>query len=363
MCTAPATRGDTLHKRHRALTETLMPITQREATLDLSWVRSQFPALSQTVDGHPAVFLDGPGGTQAPQRVIDAITHYLPRDNANTGGAYATSRRTDAMIASAPAAMADSFHCAPDEVVFGQNMTALTFALSRALGRNLGPGNEIVVTHLDHDANISPWRALEEGGATVRFVDLNEADCTLDMNDLARKISGHTRLVAVGYASNAVGTINNVKEVVRLAREAGALTFIDAVHYAPHGPIDVRELDCDFLVCSSYKFFGPHLGIMYGKAEHLKQFRPYKVRPQYDSIPDRWETGTQNHECLEGLTAAIDYLAKLGSQAALAQSSRRSALMSAYQLIRAHERELVAKLISGLLKIRGLRFYGVSNPA
>src|SRR5438105_1972833 len=342
-----------------------MPTTQDDlfTALDLPSIRSQFPSFAETVNGHPAAYLDGPGGTQVPQRVIDAITDYLKHANANTCGAYLTSRRTNEAIASARAAMADFFGCDSDEIVFGFNMTSLTYAMSRAIGRELVPGDEIVVTLLDHDANFSPWKALEERGVVVRQVDINPSDCTLDMEDLKQKINSRTKIVAVGYAANAVGAINDVHEVVQLAHAVGALAFIDAVHYAPHGPVDVRQLDCDFLVCSSYKFFGPHLGIMYGKAEHLKQFRPYKVRPQYDSIPDRWETGTQNHECLEGLTAAIDYLAKLGSQAALAQSSRRSALMSAYQLIRAHERELVAKLISGLLKIRGLRFYGVSNPA
>src|SRR5689334_9452833 len=233
-----------------------MPTTQTDAStaLDIAWVRSQFPSLQQSVNGQPAVFLDGPGGTQVPQRVIDAISGYLSHDNANTCGAYATSRHTDAVIAEARSAMADFLGCDPDEIVFGPNMTTLTFALSRALGRELGPGNEIVVTHLDHDANVSPWRALEERGATVRFAEVCEADCTLDMADLARKITGHTRIVATGYASNAVGTINNVKEVVRLAHQAGALSYIDAVHYAPHGPIDVRALGCDFLVCSTYKF-------------------------------------------------------------------------------------------------------------
>src|SRR5919109_1070316 len=196
------------------------------ATFDIAWVRSQFPSLSQTVNGHPAVFLDGPGGTQVPQRVIDAISSYLKQSNANTGGAYATSRRTDAMLADARAAMADFLGCDPDEIVFGPNMTTLTFVLSRAIGRHIGPGNEIVVTHLDHDANISPWRALEERGVNVRFVGINEADCTLDMADMARKITGHTRLVAAGFASNAVGTINNVKEIVRLARESGAMSYI-----------------------------------------------------------------------------------------------------------------------------------------
>ena len=340
-----------------------MPITQNEtvATLDLQWVRSQFPSLAQTVNGQPAAFFDGPGGTQVPQRVIDAIANYLKESNANTCGAYATSRRTDAMIAGARATMADFFNCDPDEVIFGPNMTSLTSALSRAFGRELGPGNEIVVTHLDHDANISPWRALEERGATVRFVDINTADCTLDMNDLARKISGHTRLVAVGYASNAVGTINNVKEVIRLARESGALTYIDAVHYAPHGPIDVRALDCDFLVCSTYKFFGPHMGVLYGKREHLKRLRPYKVRALTDDIPFRWEWGTLNHECIAGIAACVEYLADLGRHANPSVQSRRAALLAAYEAIQQHELVLAERLIGGLLKIPGLRLYGISD--
>ena len=341
-----------------------MPITQNEttSTLDLTWVRSQFPALLQTVNGHPAVFLDGPGGTQMPQRVIDAITNYLAHDNANSGGAYATSRRTDAMIAGARTAMADFFNCDPDEVIFGQNMTALTFALSRALGRQFGPGNEILVTHLDHDANISPWRALEERGATVRFVDINEVDCTLDMSDLARKISGHTRLVAVGYASNAVGTINNVREVVRLSRQAGALTYIDAVHYAPHGPIDVRALDCDFLVCSTYKFFGPHMGILYGKREQLKRLHPYKVRALTNNSPFRWEWGTLNHECIAGITASVEYLADLGRRMDPSVQTRRAALLAAYGAIQHHERSLAEHLIRGLLAIPRLKLYGISDP-
>src|SRR6266849_1188370 len=341
-----------------------MSITQSEtsSSLDLRWIRTQFPALAQNVNGHPAVFFDGPGGTQVPQRVIDAINGYLARDNANSGGASPTSRRTDATIAGARAAMADFFNCDPDEVIFGQNMTALTFALSRALGRQFGPGNEIVVTHLDHDANISPWRALEERGATVRFVDINEADCTLDMSDLARKISGHTRLVAVGYASNAVGTINNVREVVRLARQAGALSYVDAVHYAPHGPIDVRALDCDFLVCSTYKFFGPHMGVLYGKREHLKRLRPYKVRPNTDNIPNCWEWGTLNHECIAGIKACVDYWEELGRRTKPAVTTRRGAILAAYQAIHGHERKMMEKMIAGLLAIPGLKLYGITDP-
>ena len=341
-----------------------MPITQNEATssLDLMWIRSQFPSLAQTVNGHPVAFLDGPGGTQVPQRVIDAIGGYLARDNANTAGAYPTSRRTDTMISGARAAMADFFNCDPDEVIFGQNMTALTFALSRALGRQFGPGNEIVLTHLDHDANISPWRALEERGVSIRFADINLADCTLDMHDLARKISGHTRLVAVGYASNAVGTINNVKEVVRLARDAGALSYIDAVHYAPHGPIDVRALDCDFLVCSTYKFFGPHMGVLYGKREHLKRLQPYKVRALTNDSPFRWEWGTLNHECIAGITACVEYLADLGHRVDPAVQKRRDALLAAYGAIQQHERDLAERLIRGLLALPGLKLYGISDP-
>jgi cysteine desulfurase family protein (TIGR01976 family) len=327
----------------------------------MAWVRAQFPSLAQSVNGHPAVFLDGPGGTQVPQRVIDAVSHYLSCDNANTCGAYQTSRHTDAMIASARAAMADFFNCEPAEVVFGQNMTSLTFAMSRSIGRNLGPGDEIVVTHLDHDANISPWRALEERGVTIKFADINEADCTLDMADLARQISPRTRVVAVGCASNAVGTINDVKKIIRLARAAGALSYIDAVHYAPHGPIDVRDLDCDFLVCSTYKFFGPHMGVLYGKRKHLQDFQPYKVRALSNDVPVRWEWGTLNHECIAGITACVDYLAEVGRHCDGTISSRREALMAAYCAIQLHERAVGERLVKGLRQIPGLELYGISD--
>ena len=341
-----------------------MPITETQAPtkLDLTWVRAQFPALAQTVNGHPAVFLDGPGGTQVPQRVIDAISGYLRRNNANTGGAYATSRNTDAMIAEARSAMADFFNCDPDEVVFGPNMTTLTYAISRSIGRELHPGDEILLTHLDHDANISPWRALEEHGVTIRLAEINEEDCTLDMHDLTAKITERTKLVAVGYASNAVGTINHAEEVIRLAHKAGALAYIDAVHYAPHGPIDVRALDCDFLVCSTYKFFGPHMGVLYGKREHLKRLVPYKVRANTNAIPNRWEWGTLNHECIAGITACVDYLADLGRRGDPSASTRRSALLAAYKAIRQHEHELMERLISGLLAIPGLKLYGIRDP-
>jgi cysteine desulfurase family protein (TIGR01976 family) len=352
--------------------------------LDLSYIRSQFPSLSQTVNGHPAVFFDGPGGTQVPQRVIDAMANYLRRDNANTGGAYATSRHTDAMIADARAAMADFLHCGADEVAFGPNMTTLTYAISRAIGRDLKAGDEIVLTRLDHDANFSPWLQMaEDRGVTVRIAEVHDADCTLDIADLTSKINEKTKLVAVGYASNAVGTINPVKEIVQLAHKAGALAYIDAVHFGPHGLIDVAALDCDFLACSTYKFFGPHMGVLYGKREHLKRFRPYKVRPNTDAIPNRWEWGTLNHECIAGITACVEYIADLGRRALSVNgvphpswvskggnlesgeqnTERRAAIEAAYGAIHEHERALVEKMMAGLSKIAGLKIYGITDPA
>lgn len=331
-------------------------------SLDLASIRAQFPALAQTVNGHPAVFFDGPGGTQVPQRVIDAISNYLRRDNANSGGNYATSRRTDAVIADARAAMSVFFNCEPDEVVFGQNMTSLTFVFSRAIGRDLKPGDEIVVTRLDHDANVSPWLAMaKDRGVTVRWAEIHDEDCTLDLEDLASKINSKTKLVAVGYASNAVGTINPVKKIVQLAHQVGALAYIDAVHYTPHGLIDVADLGCDFLVCSTYKFFGPHMGVLFGKREHLKRLQPYKVRPLTEVIPFRWEWGTLNHECIAGITACVDYIADIGrgSQA----SSRRAAIETAYDFIHQHEQALLNRAISGLRSIPGLKIYGITDSA
>lgn len=330
--------------------------------LDLAWARAQFPSLELQVNGHAAAFLDGPAGTQVPRQVMDAVQNYFLRANANTGGAFATSRSTDAIIASAREAMADFFHCHKDEVVFGPNMTTITFALARAIGRELSAGDEIVVTTLDHDANVAPWRALEEKGVVIRQVDIHERDCTLDLDDLERKLTPKTKLVAVGYASNAVGTINPVAEITKLAHAAGALMFIDAVHYAPHGPIDVRALDCDFLVCSPYKFFGPHMGTLYGKREQLLRFRPYKVRPAPDTVPDRWETGTQVQELVAGIAAAVEYLAELGRRSDASAKDRRRALLAAYRATRQHEMALFSHLLEGLLSISGLRFFGISDP-
>jgi cysteine desulfurase family protein (TIGR01976 family) len=294
---------------------------------------------------------------------MDAIQTYFLSSNANTCGAFETSRRNDATIASARAAMADFFNCDADEVVFGQNMTTITFALSRAIARELKPGDEIVVTALDHDANVAPWRALEEKGVVIRQAGIREADCTLDLDDLKKKITAKTKLVAVGYASNAVGTINPVAEITKLAHAAGALMFIDAVHYAPHGSIDVPSLDCDFLACSPYKFFGPHVGTLYGKREHLLRFSPYKVRPAPNSLPDRWETGTQVQELIAGIGAAVDYIAELGRRCDPSAKDRRSALLAAYRATRQHEMTLLSQLIPGLLAIPGLRFFGITDPA
>ena len=330
--------------------------------LDSTWVRAQFPSLKLQVNGQPAAFLDGPAGTQVPRQVMEAIQNYFLTANANTCGAFATSRANDATIAAGRGAMADFFHCDKDEVIFGQNMTTITFALARAIGRELKAGDEIVVTTLDHDANVAPWRALEEKGVVIRQVDIREADCTLDLDDLKRKITSRTKLVAVGYASNAVGTINPVGEITKLAHDAGAMMFIDAVHYAPHGAIDVRALDCDFLVCSPYKFFGPHMGTLYGKRERLLQFKPYKVRPAPDALPDRWETGTQVQELIAGIGAAVDYLAELGRRQEPSAKDRRSALLAAYRATRQHETALLGRLIEGLLGIPKLRFFGISDP-
>lgn len=329
--------------------------------LDLKWIRNQFPALSQEINGQPVIFFDGPGGTQVPKSVIDAIAQYLVTSNANAHGAFATSQRTDALITSARAAMADLLGCSSDEVVFGANMTTLTYSLSRAIARELQSGDEIIVTKLDHYANVSPWFALSERGVVIREVKINSEDCTLDMNHLKQQINERTRLVAVGYASNAVGTINDIATIVKLAHAVGVMVFVDAVHYVAHAPIDVRVLDCDFLACSAYKFFGPHVGVLYAKREHLARLRPYKVQPAADEIPSRWENGTQNYEGLAGLVAAINYLAQLGHRVLPGVQNRREALLAAMIAIKQYERDLCQKLVTGLLQIPGLTLYGITD--
>ncbi len=278
--------------------------------------------------------------------------------NANTHGAFLTSERADQVIAGAHQAAADFLGCAEDEVVFGPNMTTLTFALSRSIGRELREGDEIVLTYLDHDANFAPWKALEETGTVVRVADFRRADCTLDIDELLGLINERTKVVAVGYASNSVGSINDVKRIAAAAREAGAWSFIDAVHYGPHGPIDVQDIGCDLLACSAYKFFGPHQGILYGRRELLERLHPYKVRPADDVPPWRWETGTQNHEAMAGVTAAVDYLAELGG----AEGSRRERLQRAMRSTSSYERQLSERLVGGLLSIPKVEFFGIREP-
>ncbi|MGC8780260.1 MAG: cysteine desulfurase-like protein [Anaerolineae bacterium] len=336
---------------------------------DLSPLRSQFPALALQDAGRPAVYFDGPGGTQVPQRVIDAMSRYLARTNANHGGAFRTSRESDAILAEAHQAMADFLNArSAHEIIFGPNMTTLTFALSRAIGRELRPGDEIIITRLDHDANRAPWQALAERGAVIKEVDFDPADCTLRLDDLAEKLSPRTRLVAVGYASNAVGTINPIGRIAEMAHRVGAWLWVDAVHYAPHGPIDVQALDCDFLVCSPYKFFGPHAGVAWGRYELLERLHAYKVRPAGDLPPDKFETGTQSHEAQAGVLAAIEYLAELGEEfgAGFADrfpgfAGRRLALKQAMAAVQAYERPLFEHFVAGLLAIPGLSFYGIRD--
>ena len=332
--------------------------------IDVNAVRRAFPALAQTHGGRQVVFFDNPGGTQCPQVVIDAVSHYLAFDNANHGGAFATSRRSDAMLADAHQAMADFLGAAsPAEIVFGPNMTTLTFGVSRALGRHLSAGDEIIVTRLDHDANVSPWLLLAgDRGASVRWVDIHPEDCTLDLDSLASQLSSRTKIVAVGYASNAVGTVNDVDRIVGLAHDAGALVFLDAVQYAPHAPIDVQALGCDFLACSAYKFYGPHVGILYGRLDLLERLTAYKVRPAGSQPPDKFETGTQNHEGIAGTRAAVEYLAGLADTVP-AGASRRERILAAMSEIETYERELCARLLDGLASIPGVRIRGIADRA
>ena len=331
--------------------------------LDLTHIRSQFPALSLQVGGKPAVFLDNPGGTQVSQAVIDAMGRYLAESNANRGGAFITAQRSDAVIADAHQAAADLLGAAsPREIAFGPNMTSLTFSFSRALGRQLGPGDEIVVTRMDHDANITPWTMMaEDRGATVRWAEFDVEDYTLDMAGLRSLINERTKIVAVGYASNALGTINDVKTICGWARAAGALSFVDAVQYVPHGPVDVQALGCDFLACSAYKFFGPHIGILYGRYDLLDKIRAYKVRPAHDNPPDKFETGTQSHEGIAGTLAAIDYLASLGSVAGESNTNRCSNLLRAMAAIEDYDRTLSAAILDELETIDGVQVHGITD--
>ncbi|MGE0760289.1 MAG: cysteine desulfurase-like protein [Pirellulaceae bacterium] len=328
-------------------------------------LRGQFPALARQVDGAPAVFFDGPAGTQVPQRVIDAISHYLTTCNANHGGVFATSVESDALLAEAHRALADFLGASdPDTVYFGQNMTSLTFALSRALSRRWRAGDEILVTRLDHDANVSPWvLAAQDVGAAVKFAEVRRDDCTLDLDQLRRQLTPRTRLVAVGCASNATGTINPVRQIGEWAHALGATVFLDAVHFAPHAPIDVAQLGCDFLACSAYKFFGPHLGVLWGRRELLEDLAAYKVRPAPHELPGKWMSGTQSHEAIAGARAAVDYLADIGRLLQPGAPDRRSALVAAMEGIRTYEGELVQRLLAGLREVPWCRIHGITDPA
>ena len=328
-------------------------------------LRAQFPALARRVDDQAAVFLDGPAGTQVPQRVIDAMGDYLIRCSANHGGLFPTGRESDALLDEVHRGLADFVGASdPDEVSFGQNMTSITFAFSRALARTWQPGDEIVVTLVDHDANVTPWvLAARDAGAKVHYVRFKPDDCTLDLDDFRSKINSRTKLVAVGCASNATGGINPVRQIADWAHEAGALVFADAVHFAPHALIDVKSLGVDFLTCSAYKFFGPHIGILWGRRKLLESIEAYKVRPAVDSLPSKWMTGTQSHESMAGALAAVDYLADVGRTISGNSSlSRRKALESAYAAIAPYERALVERLLSGLAKIPELKVWGITDP-
>ena len=338
---------------------------------DVQSLRRQFPALQQSRGGLVPVFLDGPGGTQVPQRVIDAMVRYLTTCNANHGGAFATSAESDAVLRGAHEAVADLLNADADEIIFGQNMTSLTFHFSRALAAAvLRPGTEVLVTRLDHDANVSPWTlAARDAGASVQFVDIHPADCTLDLDDFRRKLNKNTRIVAVGAASNAVGTINEVRTVAELAHAANACVFVDAVHYAPHGPIEVAAWGCDFLACSAYKFFGPHVGILWGTRSLLDSLPAYKVRPAPDRPPDRWMTGTQNHEGIAGVTAAVGYLAEIGERHPEYRDrfpeiqGRRLHVHAGMAAIQEYEAGLTQKLLAGLAARPRFKVWGITDPA
>jgi cysteine desulfurase family protein (TIGR01976 family) len=330
-------------------------------------VRLQFPALSRTVRGRPAAYFDGPAGTQVPQRVVDAVSLYFLRSNANHGGRFATSVESDAVLDAARAAVADLVGSPdPDCIVFGANMTTLTFHASRALARTWRPGDEVLVTDADHDANVSPWRlAAQSAGARVRSVRIRPEDASLDLDDLESKLSERTRLVAAAAASNLTGTLHPIERIVAAARRVGAIVYLDAVHYAPHGLMDAARWDADFVVASAYKFFGPHVGVLYGKREHLETLPVDKVRPAPDRPPNRWMTGTQNHEGIAGVLAAVEYLASLLVEpgAVVHARDRRRALEASWSAIVEYERSLAERLLLGLREKPDYRVWGVSDPA
>ena len=333
---------------------------------DLSYVRSQFPALTRTTNGYPVAYLDGPGGTQVPQRVLDAVHEYLSTHNCNIHGVFASSEETDAIIENAREALADFLGASRDEIGFGHNMTSITIQLAQSLVRDLKPDDEIVITALDHEADRGPWLHLEERGVVVREVPVDLQTCTLDWSAFEELVTERTRLVALGFASNAVGTVNDVKRAALLAHAVGALCYVDAVHYALHGAIDVRDIGCDFLCCSAYKFFGPHIGVLYARRDVAERVRPLKLRTQEDVPPFKFETGTLNHEGIAGAAEAVEFIADLGrhhaapGQAAgmAGRPGRRRAVLAGMRAMEAYEQPLAARLIEGLGAVPGVRIYG-----
>ena len=323
-------------------------------TLSVEEIRSQFPALNRIHNGFPVAYFDGPGGTQVPVSVVEAMTDYLFNHNANTHWAYPTSKETDAIIVDSREALADYLNASPDEVAFGQNMSSLTFHLSRALGREFKAGDEIIVTELDHHANVDTWRALEKDrNVTIRVAPIDIESGTLEFGELEKLFNSKTKLLAIGAASNAIGTISDVKRACALATENGTLSFVDAVHYAAHNLIDVKDFGCDFLACSAYKFYGPHIGILFGRKELLEKVDFPKLKPAPNTSPDRVETGTQSHESIAGAAAAVNFLASLS-----VGNSRREKLQNTFHEIHSRKMELIKLLWNGLLSIDGVRIYG-----
>ena len=335
-----------------ALKETAVP--SPATMMSTEEMRRCFPALARTHNGYPVAYFDGPGGTQVPRTVVEAINGYLYHHNANTHWAYPTSEETDAIIDSARSVLSDFLNASSTEIVFGANMTTLTFHLARALGRGYERGDEILVTELDHHANIAPWRALEkERGVKVRMVKMIPETGELDWDDFSRQLTGRTKLVAIGAASNALGTINDVRRAGEMAHSLGAQIFVDAVHYAPHELIDVRDWNCDFLACSAYKFYGPHIGILYGRHDLLDSLDFPKLIPAPDSAPERAETGTQNHEGIAGAAAAVDFLASLAPG-----PTRRESLRAALRQLHQRSDVLITQLWNGLREIERVRLFG-----
>lgn len=327
-------------------------------------LRVQFPALARTHAGNSVVFLDGPAGTQVPQRVIQAVTRYFTECNANHGGLFATAMESDARVDEAHRTMAAMVGATDgDEIIFGANMTSLTFALSRALSKTWGPGDEVLVTRLDHDANVTPWiLAARDAGATIKFVEIDRQTCTLDLEDFQAKLSSKTKMVAFGGASNAVGTLNPIRDLIQAAHRVGAKVFVDAVHFAAHRRMRVKDWGCDFLACSPYKFFGPHLGVLWGKRELLESLAPYKVRPATESLPGKWMTGTQSHESICGAAAAVDYLAAIGRDiAGVPQLELAAALDRAFEEIELYEELLADRFLSGLKELKAWKNWGLSH--